>query len=274
MHFNTPHLFDPVKRFWEDIHNLNRNEIVDFINLAKIKDGFQILDHGSGYGDITHEICRLNKAKNLTIYLQDISTYQLNRAKNFLKEEGKIYSINYFIGLLKDMNLDTDFFDIAFSKLVFQEMQLNNQLDELLELKRVVKKDGCILIWLIWLTGDFTNVFRDIIRKKDKIANLTTLVKNRYFSNDVEFINIMDQSGINNDFEFIDATPMIYETKNQLFGDFQNDPKKLNELNNYIRERISGLSVNLLLKINFMDQGDNISFIVPQKIVKIKNSKP
>lgn len=260
---------------YEDIHNLDSTTMSEYISMLKIENNFNILDHGCGYGAVSNEICKMFPDDTLNFSLQDISNYQIERAKKELNWVGDNKSFEFYVKKLKLCNFDNDYFDIAFSKLVLQEMPLNEQTEEIIELKRIVKKDGHVMLWLLWPGIESAPIFRDIIREKDKIAKLTTLVKCRHFTDPIEFNNILTDAGIDisSDVEFSISHPLIYESQKQLTGDFKNDFSDLMKFNEYIRQRAKKEPTKILKKLNYKDIDNNVSIQIPQMIIKIKNNK-
>lgn len=260
---------------YEDIHNLDESSFCDFITMFNIINNNKILDHGCGYGAVTKEICKHFADEKIYFTLQDISLYQIERAKKELSGINDNKFFEFLIKKLKFCNIDRNYFDIAFSKLVLQEMPIIEQIEEIIELRRVVKDNGTLVFWVLWPSKEYTPFFRDIIKEKDKIARLTTLVKNRYFADPDEFSWILSKAGIDKskDVEFLECKPLIYETKKQLSGDFKNDISSLMTFNEYIRKRSSKETLKNLDSICYSDNGDNIKIHIPQKIIIIRNKK-
>ncbi|MFW6046823.1 MAG: class I SAM-dependent methyltransferase [Candidatus Woesearchaeota archaeon] len=256
---------------YEVIHNFNPNYYDSLVPIGVPKQSSKILDHGCGYGSLTKRISQLYPDLQLKFDLQDTSAYQILRAKKELKDLKTNNKFNYYLNALTDCYFDNNEFDIVFSKLVLQEMHFDEQIQEVCELRRILKNEKFMFLWLIWLEQPYKDFFRKVITEKDKIAGLKTLVENRYFADNKEILSILRRSGFTSEkTSFIPIPPLVWETKNQLVGDLLNDQKKHIKLNRFIENEIKKETIECKRSIKYSKNGDNIKFEIPQMVIKLK----
>ena len=110
-------------------------------------------------------------------------------------------------------------------------------------------------------------MFRDVIRKKDRLSGFEHGVLNRYFFTEQELQSTVLGSG----FAWVEPAFSFthrFHTKNRL-SEFGGDMQKVLQLNDYIREHMTDEIAELL---NFKDDGDDVVFDVQKKFYRFLKS--
>ena len=149
--------------------------------------------------------------------------------------------------------------------MVIHEIPLSEQEIAFSEFYRVLKPGGKLIIWDTCLNKDTQLLFQSVIRKKDELANFNHLLGTRYFLREDE----MKDLGIKSNFrDFTTEHRINYkiETYKRLAVEFKGDSNKLLIWNNFIREEVTKLSVDVLEGIRYIDNENSIEFNVEKAI--------
>jgi len=209
---------------YESVHNISTNDFNQAIKSLKLKEKEIVLDLMGGYGTVTEHII---KQYPITPLLMDISNHQLTKSK--IKD--KINSDSMKIPL-KDNSINK-----IILKMGIHEVKKEEQYKIIKECYRILKPKGIISTWdMIPTTKKEQLLLQDILRKKDELSGFSDLVKNRYFFRKDELYDYYLKAS----FKEINSYHEFYfhlHTKNWLSSDLDNNNNKLQEWNDYIRER-------------------------------------
>ncbi|MDD5529431.1 MAG: methyltransferase domain-containing protein [bacterium] len=125
----------------KEIEDLSMS-ILNPLSLTKIKEGSFILDVGCGAGVDCFLASKTVGTKGLVIGI-DPTEILIERA-NFLKDKYKISNVEFKIGNSDPLPFEDNFFDIITMNYSFHLVK--DKLKSLVELKRVLKPDGQIVI--------------------------------------------------------------------------------------------------------------------------------
>lgn len=125
-----------IERYRENKHDIKRKDLVMLLLEPIIKDGDRILDLGCGVGAYSHEISKRYKNKKI---------FSLDNSYNALKFGLEYYKIQYPIqGTATKLPLKNNSFNIVLIAEVIEH--IDNQDEFFLELNRIIKQSGVLLI--------------------------------------------------------------------------------------------------------------------------------
>lgn len=246
---------------YEYIHSIDPADKKAFIDAIDPKDGEIVLDAMGGYGAIGKEV--LERNPNAVVYLVDESDVQVQRARENLPN---LPAERFSVASLPGAPFKESFFDTIALKMGLHEVSKALQLEVLQEFHKLLKPTGKIVIWDIMLDNETQTLFQDIIRKKDELSGFDMLMTERYFFREDEFIENVKKAGFGNIHEF---HPIHYRFNSirRLEQELGGDMSKLEQLNQYIRERFNP---ELKEKLKYEDLGNTIQFTITKKIFVLK----
>ncbi|MCL2338705.1 MAG: methyltransferase domain-containing protein [Proteobacteria bacterium] len=276
-----------------DYEFVHGNQEEDFKNLLKalhVWENDVVLDGCAGYMNVSERILAQFVGKKPTIYALEQSPTQIQRAK----EKNLVPEDRIVQGDIAQMPFQDNMFDRVVVKMGMHEMPIVKQKEAFKECYRVLKPNGKMVIWDLFLPDDETQrIFSDIIRKKDTLAGFEAMVQNRYFQKHTEIIELFQQAGflqITKEFKVDSHLSMERRLSELVSKDRQDvilakgklsdeDERRLDDvaqkrlviLCDYIRNRIPS---ELREKFQFKDSGSNIEIVVDKAIVSgIKKSR-
>jgi ubiquinone/menaquinone biosynthesis C-methylase UbiE len=254
---------------YEEIHNIRDEDFESLVEAVDPEEGDYILDAGAGYGAVTREIVQRTKLKDLRFCLLDISSFQIQRGikhlsdlfgEDFMKDRSE-----FLLDSVLHPNYQDNCFDKVVAKMVIHELPKRSQVPALKELYRVLKPGGKIIIWDIMLDDATQEFFQDVIRKKDTLAEFHYLAKYRYFLTEAEWTELLRESGFKRIERHADVLYDLH-TSRRLFAELGGDRARLNQWHEFIRERVSQMPEEVLRRMNYKDDGDDIGFTPPKAI--------
>ncbi len=249
--------FDVRNVSYEYIHSIKSEDFKALVDAIDPKPNETLLDAMCGYGAVGKGI--LEREPNVFLYLLDESSIQLDRARENFKE---LSSDRFVLSEFPTHNFQPSFFDKIVIKMGLHEVSKDKQLEIAKEVYSLLKPDGRFIIWDIMLDESTQKLFQDIIRKKDGLSEFDMLTRERYFFREDEFLETMAKAGFSDTKEF-HTISYRFSSRRRLESELHNDPRKLEELNAYIRERFPN---DLKTGMEYAEEGENISFNIVKKI--------
>jgi len=266
--FNEKTSFDKRIVRYEHIHNVKQEYFQELIKLLHLKDGDKVLDLGCGYGSISREILKA-QIPNLNLVLTDNSSVQLERAKAELKDydfKEKKTTLTYLNDNIVNTNLESNSFNCIIAKMVLHEIPKEKQPITLSNIYNLLKDNGKVVIWDLFLDEELKPVISKIIMKKDSLAGYDTFIRNRNFLTKNKIFDLLNGAGFKNIKISYSMKTRIY-TDRRLEMEFKGDVKKLNDWKEYIRNIIPALSKENKAKLDFKEIDSGLSFLFPKKII-------
>ena len=214
----------------------------------------------------------------------DDSSVQLKRSEDNIPTIDQKHRIQADI---RETPFKNGTFDTVVIKMGVHEIPKEEQLKLFLEMNRILKPEGKLVIWELALDKETQNVFRDVIRMKDKLAGFDKLVQNRYFPRHDDLTRLFKKGGFIDVEDYYEFYPRLstlvrkdelvskehkqLENKNgTLTKEEEVQLKQLGKeraklLTEYARKRVP---VELRKKMNYKDFGDDIQFS-PKKIIML-----
>jgi len=250
-------------------HKVDNKTLDTFIHSIKPKKWETIWDFACGYGAISKHLLKTTQID--TIILEDISTFQLKRAKINLKEKRKTNNLTFIKSPLQELPFENETFDKIYLKMWLHELPLEDQKKALSEIYRVLKTDWEVAIRDLTLPPETQKLIQTIIRKKDTLAWFDTQVTNRYFFTQQELEQNAQKAGFQN-IKHISDIYYRFATKDRLDQEFKWDRWKLDELNNFFRNQVNkNLTQQQKDKYEYEEDGqDNTLIRFPKKMFVLK----
>ncbi len=245
---------------YEYIHNISPEDWTKFKEATNPQPNETILDGMCGYGSAGKII--LEKERSINLFLLDNSKTQIERAKKNLPQ---IQDDHFYIDSLSKSIFEKEFFNKVIIKMGLHEMPAEEQLKTIQEVYKILKIDGQLIIGDVILNDDNQSLIQNIIRKKDELSGFDTLTEARYFFREDELLNNIKKANFSKIKE-LHVIDYVFSSKKILDSEFNNDEKKLDSFNKFIRERFPE---KLKKSLKFQDDGNNIEFIIPKKIFVI-----
>ncbi len=237
------------------------------IESMNLKNGMTIGDIMSGYGAVSRKVLDYCSKNNLfvRVILTDAFTEQINKSSQYLAPyELQGYAIQRRVEDARCLSLENKL-DKAVIKMGLHEVPKRDQLRIIQNAYGALKEHGELYVWETFgQTPELSHCFRELIRKKDKLAEFNSFVENRHLSHETEILEQLKEAGFR-DIEIVYEGAFNYNSKNLLESDFLGDTSKLHAWNEYLRSTLSNEEKKA---INFNDSGDSISMQFVKKIFK------
>ncbi len=242
---------------YEKIHSISAKDIEKLVDAVNPRPGEKILDAACGYGSVGKAI--LDREPRAHVIFVDESPVQIERARQNLPA---VSQDQFIQSSLPSQPFGAETFDKIVIKMGLHEVPFSRQEEILATFNHILKLSGRVVVWDIMLDHTTQELFQDIIRKKDKLADFNLLTKNRYFFREEEFLANSKRAGFAKvtDFHKINYR---FSSQKRLSSELQNNTNKLDELNQYIRKKFTPQLKNLL---SYEDLGDDIQFTITKKI--------
>jgi len=241
---------------YENIHNVSPIDLYQLVQSLEIKDGNIVADLMCGYGAVTREILKYHKVNPI---LLDKSQEQLERSCDGLGER-----------ILSDMRtcpLEEESVDRAVIKMGIHEVPKTDQQTIVNQVYRILKQDGIFSLWDVMPTTEEHQIlFQDIIRKKDELAGFESFMIDRYFFRLGEIQDYLKTAGFR-DIEHVHKIKYRLSTGKRLDAEFKVDKTKLEEWNQYIRQRVPE---HLKPILNYVDKRNTIEMTFEKGIVRAR----
>jgi ubiquinone/menaquinone biosynthesis C-methylase UbiE len=252
---------------YEEIHSIKEEQWDQFCSLIPSINGSNILDIGAGYGSCTREVVKRNLDVSFKITLSENSEVQLARAKSELPKliEGSKSKVDFVYDDITSSNFENNSFDIVMCKMVIHEINPKKQLSAFKEIYRILKPNGFVVYWDLFLNDITKPIFSKVILEKDRLCGFKTLVKNRNFLKSQTTFNYFAEAGFKNLTKKFDImSPVI--SSNRLKDEFKGDEKLLEKWHSYIRNLANHSDPFLLFNLSYIDNGKCLTF-TPQKVI-------
>lgn len=208
------------------LHDLGKAQLKRFIRLGHIGKETVVLEAMCGTGDISAELEKQERGK---LFLLDCSRLQIERAKKRIKKA------DFRLGNVLNLPFPEEYFDVVFVRNGTYELPKKRQPEAYKQILKALKKGGLFLNWGFELNEKNQKLFQNIVRFKDKLAGYFSHARNRYFMAKNEFKKDLKKAGFKK-IRFVDlGATYSLSTKRWRKVDFDNDRKRLEKLNDFIR---------------------------------------
>lgn len=255
---------------YEEVHSIRQADFDALCWLIDPSRDKRILDLGAGYGACTRELIKHYPEADFSFTLADNSEVQLGRSRLEIPETLKVYhspsTVDYVVDDIIQTQFAEELFDVVIAKMVLHEIKKPLQLVALQQIRRLLRPNGKLIIWDLYLNKETQSFFQSIITEKDRLCDFETLYSDRYFLTGKEMFELLNQagfSGIQKEQDIL--TPVI--TKNRLRDEFKNNRVLLESWHLFIRTLASRVDRFTLFDLSFRDFGEYVSLIPPKALV-------
>ena len=231
---NQKGTYDEVGFYNQDrVNGLNSEIFSRLYESIQLKDGLRILDHMCRNGNLIKRTLQdFPQLKNCAFYGIDIANKQLEIGRSILGErKAKLQH-----GDVTSLPFPSNFFDRIVRKSGSHEIPWSDQQKVFSEIARTLKDEGIFVeLTMLFENERARNEFREVARKKDTLAGLTELVKNRYFLTGNEIYDSLRKSGFS---QVMDAHSFNYHISCNIVGEeyFDGDWRK-EEFENFVKDQ-------------------------------------
>lgn len=252
---------------FDKIHGVETQDLVKLAETLEMHDGDRILDMMCGYGAVSECILEVadKKAINIQLSMCDLHKKQLDRISSHVRQRAHDISVG-------DARLP-DYSDETFNAIVIK-MGVHEvpQLDQPLIFQqafRVLKPGGHFVIWDVMPdTAPQQDAFMEQMQKKNELAGFESLIVDRYFFRGEQVPWLYAQAGFVN-VQDIFSAHFKEGTLARLDQELGGDREKLKKLNDYVRQCTPD---EIKSAVQYEDDGDNISMVIPNRI--FRGTKP
>ena len=255
---------------YEEVHSIQQSDFDSLCSLVDPSKDRRILDLGAGYGACTRELIRHYPTAEFEFTLADNSAVQLERSRSEIPEAVRTYNSPSKVAYTVDDILETRFadesFDVIVAKMLLHEIRESLQLRALEEMRRLLKPDGRLIIWDLYLDHHTRDFFQSIISEKDRLCEFETLYRDRHFLIGTELFDLLNRAGftdLRKEREIL--SPVI--SKNRLRDEFGNDRLLLERWHSFIRKLARSADLFTLFDLSFSDFGEYLSLVPPKALV-------
>lgn len=252
--------FDKRLVFYEHIHNIRPKDEKALVDAINPRPKEKILDAFCGYGSVSKNC--LKKEKEVEMWLNDESPVQIDRARKNLP---LLPSSRFILGDFLKSNFNQKF-DKVVIKMGLHEVSKENQIKILKKSSKILRPRGRLIIWDIMLNHDTQKLFQDVIREKDRLAKFDSLVKNRYFFREDEFIDNLKKAGFAKIKEFHKMNYQFSSLK-RLESEFNGNEPSLEKFNSYIKKIFPE---DLKKQLKYSERGQDCQFTITKKIFVVQ----
>ena len=236
------------------VHQEKQEEIKIFIDLMEIKPGDKVLDIGGGFGTTLQYLLKYAPTQEFEYTVLDYSQKQLDKAREF-HSNINFDKKHYLLGDATEVDLQENY-DVVISKMFIHELPINLKGKAVEVFKNALGDGGRLVIWKPYLTDDSANLFREVIKSKDQLADWNSLAETRYFLTENELFDLFEKA----DFPGLElAATISYDmySKNRLTQEFQNNPTRLKAWNDKIMSLYAYKNENDTTKLEKVEE-DNL----------------
>jgi ubiquinone/menaquinone biosynthesis C-methylase UbiE len=241
------------------IHGETKEVFSRFVSALHLKNDARLLDVGGGYGSVFVNILEHEPQLAFSYDLLDSSLHQIKKAKthidNFLKGRQTKAIVNYMHQSAVAMDLPTGHYDVAVCKMFIHEISADKQQQLFKKIFSVIKPGGQLVLWAPDLDQHDHYFYKEVIRKKDELANFNNLAQNRHFLRNAELITLIEEAGFSSAEKLFDFDYDLH-TSRRLKSEFNNNTALLKKWNDYILELAGQLSPELKKKL-LVDVSEN-----------------
>ena len=255
---------------YEEIHSIRQQDFDAFCSLIDPNKDLSILDLGAGYGACTRELINHYPDAPFAFTLADNSVVQLERSKSeipvILRGNKSSATVAYVIDNIVESLFSEHSFDVVIAKMVLHEIKRPLQITALKEIRRLLKPNGRLIIWDLYLNSETQSVFQSIITEKDRLCGFETLYRDRHFLTGKEMFESLHGAGFSTIRKEQDIlTPVI--STNRLKDEFKNDRELLEQWHSFIRDFAINVDQFTLFDLSFRDFGECITMVPPKALV-------
>lgn len=259
---------DRVIRY-ETVTNFSDEMFDELVKIVDPKDGQRILDCGAGYGPVTQALISRHPTLDVAYYLLEYSAIQLERARaevgQLLQLLGETHWTDFQQNSAAAMDYPDNHFDTIVTKMVLHELPPSDQVRMINEIYRILKPGGTFVLWQTILDDSTVQFYRNMFRKKDRLAGYESLVANRNFITQEAFFYLLENARFEG-FQLARAFTYNFNSKYRLYSELQGDWAKLRELNAYLIDLIGDQEHGFSEKTGFTFQDDNVSLFFKQGV--------
>lgn len=223
------------------LHNVTDEQLkylATTVDEANIVAGYSLVDLFAGDGIAASTIARYTLNKGIApgkIILVDNHKQILDKAvpkfSDLLPTEFLVVDL-----FKKFVNIEQNSIDIFVIKMGLHELPFTRQFDLLQEIYNSLRPGGQLVIWennvpKIGSTDRFG--FNKIVAEKDKLAGLSVMAKQRYFTSGTELMAILVAANFIG-IEIRHEWTRIWNSHDRLYTEFDGDLSRLEQLNNSI----------------------------------------
>ena len=250
---------------FDKIHGDSSEAFQSLISSLGLESGMVIGDLMCGYGEVSRKIleyCLMNRL-SVKCFLLEKYHVQMQRTHKYLAPYEKRFSVERKIQDIHDLSMKSTL-DRAVIKMGLHELPKVKQEKAIRDIYLALKPRGAIYVWeCMGQSLPITAAFREVVRKKDELAGLTSLVRERYFAHEDEIHESLEKAGFLN-IKTMYQGEFKYVTKVIAQADLNDDDGKLSYWNCWLRENLSS---DVKQTIRFNDAGDSISMSFVKKII-------
>ncbi len=255
--------YDIRKVDYSKIHSVQPGDLLKLASALEIKNGNTILDLMCGYGAVSEHILEVTKSQSISVHLSlcDLHAAQLDRISSHVREQADVITI----GDARHVPFQDNHFDAVVIKMGTHEVPQIDQPLVFQEVFRVLKPGGVFVVWDVMPdSGAAQDAFMDCIKVKNTLAGYESIVRDRYFYRQDQAMWLFQQAdfvGVEEVFKAHFKQSNLRRLDSELGG----DRNKLNELNDYVRQRIPE---SVRKEVQYEDTGDDISLVLPNRIIR------
>jgi ubiquinone/menaquinone biosynthesis C-methylase UbiE len=248
------------------IHGDSSTAFSDLVGAINWYDGIKIADVMCGYGDVSRHLLEEAKRRNTRVDLSliDFSETQLNASRAVTRPTipNNGSTVDYILEDARDYSRRSSDLSSVIMKMGLHEVPLYDQGTLISNWANHLMDGGEIFVWEIFGgSPEAHEFFKDMVRTKDALADLTDFVANRYLPSEREINRTMRTASL-------DVT-CIYDGEQRLtekyLVDFEGDKRKIDAFNGYVR---NNLTDSLREELDFEDLGNSVEMTFQQKIFR------
>lgn len=256
---------------YESLHNISEEDFTIFVKAISPSESDCILDVGAGYGAATREMVKRNSHRKIHYFLSDKSVVQLSRAKLALAPRfGYSHTRDnplFFQDDIVHSNFKSESFDKVVGKMVLHEVDQKEQGKAIMEIYRILKPFGSLIMWDVVLDKPIQRFVQSVIKKKDELAGFEDLARFRYLFTQNEIFRYLEDAGFT-DINTFHRLEYVLNTSRRLDPEFNGDIKNLHKWNQFIIEEYEKLDSEAKSKINLTYENNNCQIHFSKQIIK------
>ncbi len=256
------------------LHNVNQEQLdwlADTAESDRLASGYSIVDLCTGNGIAASTVIQGLSYKGITpgeVILVDNHMGILQKAIENLTSLASPSSILLDLST-EDLDLELNSIDIVVAKMGLHELPFARQSELLVQVHKYLKPGGQLIIWennVDKINGADKFAFNEIIAEKDRLAGLTVMAKQRYFTSGDQLQELLVSAGFIN-VEVSHEWVRVWNSYDRLDTEFKGDINKLEQLNKTI-DRLIPVELRVEVGFNITNAGLGRSFNLSTQIIK------